>query len=143
MAKMRAQVASKTNTAVELRHNAHTRSKASSTFAEWIGQKRRHLTTSPSYKGVVKFRLALEPLSRILFWALGIYLLATNFYPIVVGSILMFRLIVAMVILKITMNRLNEKKIFIISLIYDLFSPLFYGAIMLASRLTLNHRKWK
>lgn len=137
------QVASKTNTAVELRHNAHTRSKASSTFAEWIGQKRRHLTTSPSYKGVVKFRLALEPLSRILFWALGIYLLATNFYPIVVGSILMFRLIVAMVILKITMNRLNEKKIFIISLIYDLFSPLFYGAIMLASRLTLNHRKWK
>jgi len=92
---------------------------------------------------VVKFRLALEPLSRILFWALGIYLLATNFYPIVVGSILMFRLIVAMVILKITMNRLNEKKIFIISLIYDLFSPLFYGAIMLASRLTLNHRKWK
>lgn len=137
------QVANKHNTAVELRHSAHTRSKASDTYGGWVNQKRRHLTTSPLYKGTVKFRLALEPLSRVLFWAFGIYLLLTNFYPLVVGAILVFRLIVAQVILKFAMNRLDERKIFIFSLIYDLFSPLLYGVFMLANRLTLNHQKWK
>ncbi|HCX99625.1 MAG TPA: glycosyl transferase family 2, partial [Bacteroidales bacterium] len=105
------QVATKRNTVVELRHSAHTRSKACATYREWVNQKRRHLTTSPLYKGPVKFRLALEPFSRILFWVLGIYLLLTNFYPLVVGAILVFRLIVVQVILKLAMNRLNERKI--------------------------------
>ncbi len=137
------QVATKRNTVVELRHSAHTRSKACGTYKEWVNQKRRHLTTSPLYKGTVKFRLALEPFSRILFWVLGLYLLLTNFYPLVVGAILVFRLIVVQVILKFAMNRLNERKIFIFSLIYDLFSPLLYALFMLANGLTLNRQKWK
>lgn len=137
------QAANKHNTVVEIRHFAHTRSRACSTFEEWINQKRRHLTTSPLYKNGVKFRLALEPISRVLFWAVGIYLLATNFYPLTIGAILMLRLIIVQVILKIAMNRLNERKIFIISLIYDLLSPFLYGVFMLANRLTLNPRKWK
>jgi poly-beta-1,6-N-acetyl-D-glucosamine synthase len=137
------EVAKKRNTAVEFRHSSHTRSVAHSTFGGWIAQKRRHLTTSPYYRGGVKFFLTLEPLSRMLFWILAIVLFSMNFFPIVIGSMLVFRVILVNVILKIAMNRLNERKIFILSLLYDLFSPIFFGALMLANRVTLKNNKWK
>jgi poly-beta-1,6-N-acetyl-D-glucosamine synthase len=137
------QVANKRNTVVEFRPNAHTRSRAHKTFDDWVSQKRRHLTTSPFYRGGIKFSLTLEPLTRILFWALGILLLIQNYFPIIIGAILLFRLLLVNVILKIAMNRLNERKIFILSLLYDLFSPLFIGTFMLANRVTLKQNKWK
>lgn len=137
------EVAKKRNTVVEFRHQAQTRSVPQSNFGGWIAQKRRHLTTSPYYRGGIKFMLTLEPLSRMLFWILAIVLLSINFFPIVIGSMLAFRLILVNVVLKIAMNRLNERKIFILSLIYDLFSPIFFGTLMLANRVTLKHNKWK
>lgn len=135
-------VASKRNTAVELRHEAHTRSLSEPTFGAWIKQKRRHLTSSPLYKRSTKLWLGFEPFSRTLFWTSGILLLTQHFNPIVVGSVLLFRMIVVFTILKIAMIRLNERKIFILSLIYDLLSPLLYGILMFTNRLTKKRSKW-
>ncbi|PKP38171.1 MAG: transmembrane glycosyltransferase [Bacteroidetes bacterium HGW-Bacteroidetes-15] len=136
------QVANKRNTAVEFRVNSHTRSVPQATLSEWIKQKRRHLTSSPLYKTSTKVWLGLEPLTRILFWASGIVLLAEQFNTIIIASIMSFRVLSMFIILKIAMNRLNERKIFILSLIYDLFAPLLISSLMLINRLTKKRSKW-
>ncbi len=137
------EVATKHNTVIEIRANAHTRSSAAETFSEWVRQKRRHLTTSPLYRKSVKWRLGWEPISRVLFWATGIYLISTGFYPIIVASVLLFRLLVVQLILGLVKRRLNEKKLFFISVAYDLFSPMFYALFMLINRVSLKQKKWK
>lgn len=136
------QVAKKANTCVELSPMAHTRSVASATFKEWVNQKRRHLSTSPKYRAGVKVWLGLEPFSRLMFWCAGILLLLNQNYLMVVGGIMLFRLLITSIILKIAMNRLNERKIFLLSFVYDLFSPLYTGVLLLANSLTKKRSKW-
>lgn len=136
------QVAKKNTTAVEFRHASHTRSVAESTFSGWLKQKKRHLSSSPLYKSSTKIWLALEPVSRLLFWICAAILIAQQIYPIFVAGLVVFHLITTLVILKIAMNRLNERKIFILSLMYDLLSPLLFGMLMLTNRLTKKRSKW-
>jgi len=136
------QVSKKANTCVELSHMAHTRSVASATFKEWVNQKRRHLSTSPKYRTGIKVWLGLEPFSKLLFWCAGILLLLNQNYLMVVGGIMLFRLLITSIILKIAMNRLNERKIFLLSFVYDLFSPLYTGVLLLANSLTKKRSKW-
>lgn len=69
-------VATKANTAVVLSREAYTWSLAKTTMKEWWQQKRRHVSVSPLYRWGTKFRLALEPLSRGLFYALVIGMIA-------------------------------------------------------------------
>jgi poly-beta-1,6-N-acetyl-D-glucosamine synthase len=137
------QIAQKGNTAIEIRHTAHTISNVHTTLLGWINQKRRHITTSSYYRNGVRFWIGLEPLTRVAFWLTAILLLLNFYFPLIIGSILAFRIIVMHIILKISMKRLNERKIFIISLVYDLLSPIFYFSLMVANRLTLNQGRWK
>jgi cellulose synthase/poly-beta-1,6-N-acetylglucosamine synthase-like glycosyltransferase len=65
-------VATKQNTAVVLSRESFMWSLPKRTMKEWWQQKRRHLSVSPAYKESTKFRLALEPLTRGLFYALVI-----------------------------------------------------------------------
>ena len=62
-------VATRTNTSVAVSRESYTWSVSKKTFKEWWQQKRRHLSVSPAYRPVTKFRLAMEPLSRGLFYA--------------------------------------------------------------------------
>ena len=136
------EVAMKKATAVELRPEGHTLSVASTSFAKWVKQKRRHLTTSPLYKNGVKFWLTLEPLSRLLFWISIILLFVEQSHLDIVLILLAFRLVVTNTILILVMKRLKEKKLFLLSLMYDLLSPLFIGTLMLANYLTQKRTKW-
>lgn len=63
-------VATKQNTAVVLSRPSYTWSPAKKSLKEWWQQKRRHVSVSPHYRTATKFRLALEPLTRGLFYAL-------------------------------------------------------------------------
>ena len=60
------------NTAVVLTPDAYTWSRAKQTLREWLQQKRRHLSVSPAYKRATQMRLAMEPITRGLFYALVI-----------------------------------------------------------------------
>ena len=62
-------LATRENTAVVLDRNAYTWSVPKTSFKAWWQQKRRHISVSPAYKPNTKFRLALEPLTRGLFYA--------------------------------------------------------------------------
>ena len=60
------------NTAVVLTPDAYTWSRAKQTLREWLQQKRRHLSVSPAYKRATQMRLAMEPITRGLFYVLVI-----------------------------------------------------------------------
>lgn len=62
-------VATRSNTAVVVTRDSYTWSPAKKSLRDWLQQKRRHVSVSPAYKPVTKFRLALEPMMRGLFYA--------------------------------------------------------------------------
>ena len=62
-------VATRQNTAVVVSRESFMWSPSKKTFKEWWQQKRRHLSVSPAYREQTKLRLALEPLTRGLFYA--------------------------------------------------------------------------
>ena len=66
--------ATKQNTAVVLDRAAYTWSPAKTTLRDWLQQKRRHISVSPAYRPETKMRLAFEPVTRGLFYALTIAL---------------------------------------------------------------------
>lgn len=66
--------ATKQNTAVVLDRTAYTWSPAKTTLRDWLQQKRRHISVSPAYRPETKMRLAFEPVTRGLFYALTIAL---------------------------------------------------------------------
>lgn len=63
-------VATRKNTSVVLSRNSITWSPAKTTMRDWWQQKRRHLSVSHDYRWSTKIRLALEPMSRGLFYLL-------------------------------------------------------------------------
>lgn len=67
--------ATKQNTAVVLDRAAYTWSPAKTTLRDWLQQKRRHLSVSPAYRQNTKLRLAVEPITRGLFYAMTIALI--------------------------------------------------------------------
>ena len=68
--------ATKANTAVAVNPESYTWSLAKKTLREWLQQKRRHLSVSPEYRTATKWRLLFEPLTRGLFYAAVIAIIA-------------------------------------------------------------------
>jgi len=141
-------VASKHNTCIEISHQAHTSSAPKKTFNDWILQKKRHYSTSFLYKISHKFMLGIFSISSFLFYFLLIFLLVFFFitfsYSIIifVCSLFLIRMVTQMIIIKKTMNKLNEKKILLISPLLDLIFVLLNPMIAL-SNVIVKKNKWK
>ncbi len=132
------------NTVVEYRQETHTRSRPSSSFKEWLVQKKRHLTTAPFYKFRDKFLLVTEPLTRILFYITFIVLLSLLFMWQWVVAIFALRLISQIIVFSVVGKKLNEPGLLPYLLFFDIFSPLFNGIIFLSnSRRLSGKNKWK
>jgi cellulose synthase/poly-beta-1,6-N-acetylglucosamine synthase-like glycosyltransferase len=131
-------------TRVEFNPEAHTRSVAASSVESWIKQKHRHLTTAAYYKLRDKLLLILEPLSRVIFYALFIVLISFLFmWPYILG-VFGLRLIIQIIILYLISKRLNEKDNVIPCIIYDFFSPLINISLYLSTfRNRGGNTKWK
>lgn len=116
------EAATKCNTAIEFSHDSHTRSEPEIKFAAWAKQKKRHLTTSKYYEKKHKRILGIEILSRLITYALVPVLLIYPQLTYITGGIFIFREISFLVVIKSTMNKLNEKGFLINTLLYDIFS---------------------
>ncbi len=125
--------ANKNNTSVEFRKESHTRSVPAGTFKEWAVRKKRHLTTAPYYKFRDKFLLILEPATRMLFYAAVIILLSKLFLWQYTLAIFGLRLITQLVIFIFAQKKLNEPGLTGFSLIFDIFSPLINGVVLLSN----------
>ena len=127
-------VATKQNTAVAVNSEAYTWSLSKKTLKEWWQQKRRHLSVSPNYKSVTKFRLTLEPLTRGLFYAavLGtlIYQLpiTNNQYailPLIAVGLFLLRWIIQTAIINISARRMGLKRFSMCTVLgFDILLPL-------------------
>lgn len=79
-------VANRKNTAVVCSRDSITWSPSKTTMRDWWQQKRRHLSVSHDYRLGTKIRLALEPMSRGLFYLAVIALLVAFAYQPIIGS---------------------------------------------------------
>ena len=132
------EVAKKVNTTIELHNQSHTRSEPKTSFKEWIRQKRRHLTTGKYYKTKHKIFLAGEVLSRVIYYfSFFSLLIFYNFIEFVLFAFV-FRLLVQIIIFKITMKHLNEKKLLLLSPVFDIILPFINLSIF-----TTKKNKWK
>ena len=137
-------VASKLNTKVELRTDSHTRSVPSATFTEFLKQKLRHLTTAKFYKTRHKLLLLLEPSARMIFYGLFVIQVSMLFLWPYITAIFGISFIIQMIILSKVQNRLNERGLLFLSIIFDIFSPLINGIIYFSQMSNRAGRsKWK
>ncbi|HCT30127.1 MAG TPA: hypothetical protein DIW31_05220 [Bacteroidales bacterium] len=137
------EVAKKSNTKVELQSNSFTRTLAENTYKKWENQKRRHISTSNRYRFSTKIILVGEVLSRVLFFGAAIALIVLQYYPWVIAGTILFRLIIQLSIIKGVMNRLSEKKLLLLSPLYDFYSLFFYGRIWLLNIINPRKATWR
>jgi len=126
--------AKKYNTTVEFRKESHTRSVPSSSFEEWVKQKKRHYTSAPFYKLRDKILLILEPSSRILFYTCLIVLIPSMYLWQYLLMIFVVRLIVQVIILVRGQKRLCESGLIGYSLFFDIFSPVLNTVVYLSKK---------
>jgi biofilm PGA synthesis N-glycosyltransferase PgaC len=136
--------ASRTNTTVEFCYESHTRSVPAATTGDWVKQKYRHLTTAKYYRLRDRFLLSLEPFSRMLFYAMFIIVISSLYlWPYVLG-VFGVRLAVQITVFELTQRKLNEKRILLHSLIFDIFSPFINIALYIGTfRVSESKSKWK
>lgn len=121
-------VATKENTAVVLSRESYMWSLTKKTVKDWWQQKRRHLSVSPNYRMGTKFRLALEPMTRGLFYALVIYLVVR--YQLSVVSLMavglfLLRWIIQTAIINVSARRMGLKRFCMTSILwFDIVLPL-------------------
>ena len=121
-------VASKANTAVVINRDATTWSPSKKTLKEWWQQKRRHVSVSPNYRLGTKMRLALEPMTRGLFYALTLYILLT--YQVSVVSLaalglFFLRWLLLTAIMNVSARRIGMKRFCMASVLwFDIALPL-------------------
>lgn len=137
------EVAKKSNTKVELQSGSFTRTLAKDTYRKWENQKRRHITTSHKYRFSTKIILTGEVFSRILFYSTSIALIAILYYPWVIAGTILVRWIIQLSIIKGVMNRLSERKLLLLSPLYDFYSLFFYSRIWLLNLINPRRSTWR
>jgi glycosyltransferase involved in cell wall biosynthesis len=129
------EVANSNNVVIEPSTMAHTRSEAKKTFYKWTGQKMRHFTTFPLYNKKDIYLLGTENISRVVFYISFVLLLIYQEYWIIATSVFFVRLVLQLIVFKITFKRLNERNLFIISPLFDLILPFISLGIYLSNAL--------
>lgn len=130
------------NTAVELHPDSFTVTDPKRSWKSYIRQKRRHLSSGFLYKKQNKFLLSLESLSRFLFYASVIFLLAIFHLPGYALVALLIRIVSQLIVFKLVMNRLKERNLLLTSLLYDICWPAIAGFLVLTTKLKRKPTKW-
>ena len=114
------EVASPTNTKIEISQDSFMYSEAKSTFRNWFRQKQRHLSTSSSY--ILKFKIILGGfgISQLFFYLSLITLLFNNTLPIATLVIMIIVMATKFFIQKKATSKLGENQILLFSLIGDI-----------------------
>ena len=136
------EAATKTNTCVELSPHSLTISSPPETFREWFRQKKRHLSTGPYYKISSKLRLGAEYLTRLLFYLSVIILFFTDYWIWIAGAVWGLHAIVRMVLVKLSMRRLDERDLLLPSLLLDPLLPILLAALRVSNIIRPREPKW-
>ena len=135
--------AHKENTAVLLSKDSFTKSKPQTTWSDWGKQKKRHLSTGKYYKIGDKFFLGLEIFSRFLFYISLVLLVFFKANPIYFGSFYLYRLLLIGIIIKLNMNKMNEKGFLLLIPLFDILLPIIHLIFIFSSKINRRNNKWK
>ncbi len=127
---------------IEIRAEAHTISDPKRSWRDWYYQKRRHLTTGPRYRPATKFLLGTEIISRLLFYASFVYLLALQVMLPLVIAIFLVRMLSTILVIKWSMSRLNESYLLLISLLLDPVLPLVQIGMAFSNYVASKRARW-
>ncbi|MFO7575624.1 MAG: glycosyltransferase [Bacteroidales bacterium] len=120
------------NTAVVIDREAHTRSVAAASLRDFIKQKRRHFTTAPYYRPADRFRLFIEPFSRVIFYGAAAALLAMLCLWQAVAAVTGIAIVVKLVVYYKTAGKLNEPGLTLPAIIFDIISPIVNSLLYIA-----------
>ena len=115
------QIATKENTTICIAKNSFTESLPKLTPKSWIRQKRRHISTAKHYKLKHKVALTLFYVSQLMFWLIGIILLAFLFNCKLVIVLVALRFILQITTIYFAALKLNEKGLVLLSPLLELF----------------------
>ena len=135
-------VANKKNTQIEINPDSFTMSAAKQTWLEWKIQKKRHLSTGKYYKLKHKILLSTYHVSLFFVILLFLFLIVAKFNFWIVLLLFLIRLFSQILILKKSFNKLNEKKLLLISPIIELMLVVIYP-VLAFSNLIFKQNKWK
>ncbi len=136
------EVATKRNTSIIYSPDGYTVSRPKQKFNEWWRQKRRHLTTGKYYKIKHKIILGGYSISYLLFLSLFIVLLALNIHPEIILAMFFARILSQLILFKFSFNKLNEKKLLLISPLIELIIAIIYP-VMVSINLVYKDSRWK
>jgi glycosyltransferase involved in cell wall biosynthesis len=135
-------VAKKKNTRIITDPESFTTSAPKQSFAHWITQKRRHLSTGKYYRWKHKFLLGTYSISTALFIVLFICLMALNYNILLVLALFFVRFFTQYFIFRKCMNRLNEKGIWLLSPVLEVII-LFINSSLSFTAIFTKPVKWK
>ncbi len=105
------EVATSKNVAICFTKRSHTLSESKKSYKNWFMQKRRHISTSTSYKPIHQLLLGLFFCSQFLFWVLAIILLILSFNWPIVTILVLTRLMVQYYTMLYSTKKLEEEDI--------------------------------
>ena len=136
------EAATSKNTNICFSKDSFTTSEPKTTFKQWCNQKRRHVSTAKYYKPQHKFMLGLFYLSQLFFWLLAIILLTLTFKPIIVVSLIVFRLLFLYIIIGYSAKKLNESDTILLLPFLEFFLVISQFSIFI-SNLISKPAHWK
>jgi len=133
--------ATRKNTKINMDKDSFTLSKPATTWQQWFSQKKRHYTTSKYYRPLHKFLLAMYAVTHFLFYPMLIVsLLFYNWqYALIVYGA---RFIIQATVFYKTMNRLDEKDLFPLFPLLDIWMFAYY-IIFFPALIVKPKQTWK
>jgi len=136
------QMANSKNTAICISKNSFTKSKAETSFINWINTKRGQVLTARHYKSKHRFLLSLFHLSQLLFWSLSIALLIFLFKWEIVVALIVLRIALQYISIGSSAKKLNETDLLILLPLLEIFLILSQLAIFITNLIS-KPRPWK
>jgi len=135
-------IADSSNTAVCYTQNSFTESIPKTTYADWLLQKRRHISTAKHYKTQHKVYLVLFYTSQFLFLILGVLLMSSLYYWKISLVLIALRYIILFITISLASRKLNEKDLIPYLPLLELFLIISQFSIFIKN-LTSKPNHWK
>lgn len=136
------EIATPLNTSVCYSKDSFTESIPKETYAEWMLQKRRHVSTSKYYKANHKALLGLFYVSQLLFFVLSIVLISSMHHWEIMVALIILRYSILFVSLTYASKKLNEKDLIFYLPLLELFLIISQFSIFMQN-LTSKPNHWK
>lgn len=136
------QIATSKNTALCIAKNSFTESIAKTSYADWMLQKRRHISTAEHYKKPHKILLSVFYISQSLFWILGILLMALMVHWEITLGLIVLRYLIMFITLSVASKKLEEKDLIPFFPILEIFLIVVQFSIFIKNLVSKPNR-WK